>query len=109
MLILGRFKSQRLEQVGIRPVLVISSEEANEVLQIVTIISITSLKPGRKVYPIEVLMPAKVTGLSKDSIAMAHQIRAISKERLGEKIGLIETEYIKESIKKAIKVYLDIE
>ena len=97
------------EQSGIRPVLVISSEEVNEVLPIVTIISITSLKPSRKVYPIEVLMPAKVTGLSKDSIAMAHQIRAISKERLIEKIGTIETEYIKESIKKAIKVYLDIE
>ncbi len=97
------------EQAAIRPVLVISLEEVNEALPIVTIISVTSLKPGREIYPIEVLLPAKDTGLSKDSIAMAHQIRAISKERLNEKIGEIKSENIKQSIKKAIKLYLDID
>jgi mRNA interferase MazF len=59
-------------QSGIRPVLVVSSEEVNEALPIVTILSITSLKPGREIYPIEVLLTTKVTGLSKESIAIAH-------------------------------------
>lgn len=97
------------EQAGKRPVLVISTEEANEVLPIVTVLSLTSLKPGRNIYPIEVLLPAMVTGLPKDSIAMAHQIRAISKERLSEKCGYIESEDIRESIRKAIRIYLDVE
>jgi mRNA interferase MazF len=97
------------EQSGTRPVLVISSEEVNEVLPIVTVLSITSMKTGRKVYSIEVLLKSKDTGLSIDSIAMAHQIRAISKERLGNQCGIIESETVKESIRNAMKTYLELE
>jgi len=100
---------QGSDQAGIRPVLAISAEEANQSLPIVSILPITSLRPGRKVYSIEVLLPAKETGLSKDSIAMAHQIRAISKDRLREKCGSIESDEIKESIRSAVKLYLDLE
>ncbi len=96
------------EQSGTRPVLVISSEEVNEVLPIVTIVSITSLKPGRRVYPIEVSLLAHESGLSKDSIVMAHQIRSISKVRLYERCGYIASEEIRQSIRTALKVYLDI-
>lgn len=96
------------EQAGTRPVLVISAEEVNQALPIVTILSLTSVKPGRKVYPIESFLSAKVTGLPKDSIAMAHQIRAITKERLGEKCGNIGSEEIKEQVRIAIKTYLDL-
>ncbi len=96
------------EQSGKRPVLVLSAEEANAALPVVTVISITSLKPGRKVYPIEVLLPRYETGLSKDSIAMAHQIRSISKERLNGQCGFIHSQNVRESIIKAVKLYLDI-
>jgi mRNA interferase MazF len=95
------------EQSGTRPVLVISAEEANESLPIVTILSLTSVKPGRKAYSIESLLKAEDTGLPRDSIAMAHQIRAISKERLGEVCGQIISEEIKDDIRRAIKTYLD--
>jgi mRNA interferase MazF len=97
------------EQSGTRPVLIISSEEVNRALPIVTIISITSLKQGRRVYPIEVLLPSHESGLTKDSIVMAHQIRSISKEWLGEKCGSIESEETRELIKQAIKLYLDLD
>jgi len=46
------------EQAEVRPVLVISAEEVNKALPVVTIVSLTSVKPGRKVYPIEVLLDA---------------------------------------------------
>lgn len=95
------------EQAGRRPILVISAEEVNQALPIVTVLSITSVKPGRKVYPTETFLEASVTGLPKDSIAMSHQIRSISKERLGEKCGSIEDEAIREKVKTAIKTYLD--
>jgi mRNA interferase MazF len=97
------------EQAGTRPVLVISAEEVNMSLPIVTVIALTSVKPGRRVYSIEVFLPAAETGLSKDSIAMAHQIRAISKDRLIGKCGLIESGEIKTKIRNAIKTYLDME
>lgn len=95
------------EQSGVRPVLVISAEEVNNALPVVTVISLTSFKPGRKVYPIEVLLSSESTGLPKDSIAMAHQIRAISKERLREKCGEISSDEIRTKIKDSIRIYLD--
>jgi len=39
---------------------------------------------------------------------MAHQIRAISKERLGEKCGSIESKIIREEIRNIMKIYLDL-
>lgn len=95
------------EQAGSRPVIVISAEEVNQALPIVTVLSITSVKPGRKIYPTETFLEASVTGLPKGSIAMSHQIRAISKERLGEKCGSIEDESIREKVKASTKTYLD--
>lgn len=97
------------EQAGTRPVLVVSSEEANESLPVVAVVSITSLKPGRKVYPIEVMLTSKDSQLTKDSIVMAHQIRSISKERLGQQCGYIESNEIRETIRRAVKLYLDME
>lgn len=96
------------EQSGFRPVLIISVEEVNEALPVVTVMSITSVKPGRKVYPTEVFLKSGETGLLKDSIAMAHQIMAISKERLGEKCGSIESQDLKDRIKDAVKLYFDL-
>lgn len=96
------------EQAGVRPVLVISTEVVNQALPIVTIMSITSIKPGRRVYPTEVYLKSDDSGLPKDSIAMAHQIRAISKKRLGEKCGSIESDEIREKINSIIKIYFDI-
>lgn len=95
-------------QSGRRPVLVISADEANTFLPVVTIMAITSIKVGRRVYPAEVLLPIEETGLSKDSIAMAHQIRAISKERLEEKAGEIKSDYVKNQIRDSIRLYLDV-
>jgi len=96
------------EQAGKRPVLVVSVEEVNHALPIVTILSITSVKPGRKVYPTEVYLKAEDTGLPKESIVMAHQIRSISKERLGAKCGNIEEKAIREQIRNVIRTYLDL-
>ena len=48
------------------------------------------------------------TGLAQDSIVMAHQIRAIARDRLGEICGRIESEDLKKSIQEAVKLYLDL-
>lgn len=41
------------EQAGKRPALVVSPEEVNHSLPVVTVLPITSFKPGRKVYATE--------------------------------------------------------
>lgn len=94
------------EQAGTRPVLVVSTEQVNKVLPVITVLSITSMKPGRKIYPTEVFLPQKETGLDKDSIAMAHQIRSISKERLGALCGKINDPELQSEIQETMKLYL---
>jgi mRNA interferase MazF len=54
------------EQGKIRPVLVISNEDINQILPVVVVLPITSRKPGRKVYQNEVLIPAGVGGWKKN-------------------------------------------
>ena len=45
------------EQRGRRPVLVVSDEDFNLVMPVVTVLPITSRKSGRRIYPNEVLFP----------------------------------------------------
>ena len=39
---------------------------------------------------------------------MAHQVRAIAKDRLAEKCGTIENEEIRDRVRNIIKLYLDL-
>ena len=74
------------EQLGKRPVLIISNNYEN-LLDVVTIIPITSLKDGRKIYPNELLLQDE---LEKPSILLCQQIRTISKSRLIKKLTSID-------------------
>lgn len=99
------------EQKGIRPVLVISDDDYSVTMPLVTILPITSLKPGRKVYPNEVLIEkqnSNKTGLDNDSLILAHQIRTISKKRLLNLIGSIEDIEIQEIINDALRIHLNL-
>ncbi|MCL6559578.1 MAG: type II toxin-antitoxin system PemK/MazF family toxin [Firmicutes bacterium] len=93
------------EQSGKRPVLIISVEEINQTLPIVSVLPITSTKPGRTIYPTEIFLSKEATGLPNDSIAMVHQVRTISKKRLGECCGKVEKPELQKKIKRALKLY----
>ena len=82
------------EQSGTRPVLIISNEYEN-ILDIVTIIPVTSLKDGRKIYPNELLLKDE---LEKPSILLCQQIRTISKARLIKKFTSISSIKTQEKI-----------
>ena len=75
------------EQGKSRPVLVISENAINELLNVVNVLPITSRKPNRRIYPNEVLLPAKIAGLPNESIILSYQIRTIDKVRLTQKFG----------------------
>lgn len=99
---------QGSEQAGLRPVLVVSREIVNKVLPVVNVIPITSLKAGRKVYPNEVVLPAKTGGLANKSLVMCHQIRTLDKGRLTKKLGQITNPNMKKKIRKALRFQLQI-
>jgi len=70
------------EQGKSRPVLVISENAVNQLLNTINVLPITSRKPGRTVYPNEVLLQAGTSGLPNVSIILCHQIRTLDKIRL---------------------------
>jgi len=96
------------EQGKTRPVLVVSEDEINDLLNAVNIIPITSRKAGRKVYPNETLILANNFGLDKESIILCHQIRTIDKQRLSKVYGEINDRKMQSEIIDAICFQLGI-
>ena len=95
------------EQKGTRPVLIVSNEEFNQAMPNVTVLPLTSTK--RRLYPSEILLPEGKAGQPLESIVMAHQIRTISKKRLGKLFGYIAEPKLRDEIHTAIKEHLDME
>ncbi len=96
------------EQRGTRPVIVVSDENFNSVMPVVTVLPITSLKEGRRVYPNEVLLNRGEAGVMQDSIILAHQIRTIAKERLSNKVGFLGEAGAREKVKNALQIHLNL-
>lgn len=97
------------EQAGRRPVLIVSRESANAVLPVISAIPLTGRKPQRRIYPNEALIPQGEAGLERDSIAMAHQLRTLSKKRLGRRIGSLDEPGVREDVRSAMKTQLDLD
>ncbi len=95
------------EQKGTRPVLIVSNEEFNQAMLDVTVLPLTSTK--RRLYPSEVLLPEGKAGQPLESIIMAHQIRTISKQRLGRLLGYLDDAQLRDEVHRAIKEHLDME
>jgi len=96
------------EQAGVRPVLVVSRESVNTVLPVITIVTLTTRKNARRIYPTEALVPSGEGGLPSESIALAHQIRTISKNRVLGSYGWIENEIVREAVRESIRIHLDL-
>ncbi|MEO8209633.1 MAG: type II toxin-antitoxin system PemK/MazF family toxin [bacterium] len=77
------------EQGKTRPVLIVSNEDVNELLNVVNVLPITSKKKERIIYPNEVLIESGKFGLIKDSIILSQQIRTLDKIRMIKKVGVI--------------------
>jgi mRNA interferase MazF len=96
------------EQGKMRPVLVVSENEINDLLNCVNILPITSKKLNRTIYPNEVLLVVGVGGLPNESIVLCHQIRTIDKQRLTKYYGAIEDIVLQHRIIEAICFQLGI-
>ena len=96
------------EQGKTRPVLVISESALNNILPVVNVIPLTSRKPGRRVYPNEVLLISGTAGLSEDSLALSYQIRTLDKRRLTRLYGNLDDPVLQEAILGALCFQLGI-
>ena len=89
-----------------RPVLIISNDINNKYSNTVTVIPISSAK-SKNIYPFEVFLKASDIKLKNDSIAKVNQIRTIDKQRLINKITILDNFLISE-IEQAIYRHLDL-
>jgi mRNA interferase MazF len=94
------------EQGKSRPVLVISEDDINDLLNCVNILPITSKQPQRFVYPNEVFLPSNTGGLPNESLVLCHQIRTIDKKRLSLSYGDVNDILLQSAIFDAIRFQL---
>ena len=100
--------TQGSEQCGSRPVLVLSNDAVNHAIPVSTVAPFSSIKPGAKIYPTEVAIPASVTGLNKDSVVMIQQLRTLSHNRLTRKLSELVDEGYRQEIKEALRDYFEL-
>jgi mRNA interferase MazF len=80
------------EQGGTRPVIIVSRDAINAYSPVVLAIPCTTYKTGKQVYPTQVLIQSPDGGLTNDSVAMADQVRVLSKTRLLRLRGMLSDE-----------------
>ena len=77
------------EQGGVRPILIVQNDTGNKYSPTIIAAAVTS-KLTKAKLPTHIELPARSTGLQKDSIVLLEQIRTIDKKRLREKIGHLD-------------------
>jgi mRNA interferase MazF len=89
--------SRGSEQAGLRPVVIVSGNLLNQHLNIVIVVPLTTKIKKYKGNP--VLIPNEINGLKAQSEMLIFHIRSVSKDRLLNKIGSIESTEISLAIK----------
>ena len=92
------------EQGGIRPVLVVQNDVGNRYSPTVIVLAVTG-QVNKTRLPTHVPVAAMGTGLQKDSVVLAEQIRTLDKRRLREKIGSLKPE-VMQQVSEAMKISL---
>jgi mRNA interferase MazF len=80
------------EQGGTRPVLIVSRDALNANAPIVIVVPLTSRENKKRLYPTHVELPTGEGSLSKNSVALCEQVRAVSKNRLTKRIGQVSSQ-----------------
>ena len=97
--------SRDSEQSGIRPAIIIQNDKGNEHSPTTIVASITSQE--KRYLPTHVVVKPYQSGLNKVSTILMEQVRTIDKSRILSKVGHIETDWLKEKIKKSLTISLN--
>src|SRR3954463_7346721 len=91
-----------------RPAVIVSNDGANTTAErlgrgVVTIVPVTSNTD--RVYPFQVLLTAANSGLDRDSKAQAEQVRLVSVERIGRRVGVVSGDALA-ALSEALRLHL---
>jgi len=97
------------EQEGQRPALVLSNDGFNRHFPLLTVLPLTGFEgKRRKVYTVEVLLPAGAAGNPRDSIVMPHQIRTISSGGVDQILGSLRAPQLRAEVEARVLEHLGI-
>jgi mRNA interferase MazF len=93
-----------------RPGIIVSNDRANATAHrlgrgVVTVVPVTSNIV--RVFPFQVLLRAKATGLRVDSKAQAEQVRSVTVERIGPVLGQVPAQVMAE-VDEALRLHLQL-
>ena len=91
-----------------RPAVIVSNDGANTTAErlgrgVITVVPVTS--NIARVHPFQVLLDAASTGLDRASKAQAEQIRSVSVERVGPRLGALTGDLVAE-LEEALRLHL---
>ncbi len=93
------------EQRGTRPAVVVSRDAINQASPVIVVCPLTDAHHISRPYPSDVLVKAPEGGLTKDSVVLTGQIRAVAKIRLLLRLGEVQPDTIRQ-IEQALKITL---
>ena len=91
-----------------RPAVIVSNDGANTTAErlgrgVVTVVPVSS--NVARVYPFQVLLDASSSGLDRDSMAQAEQVRSVAVERIGPRLGVLTADLIA-ALDEALRLHL---
>ncbi len=91
-----------------RPGVIVSNDGANQSAArlgrgVITVVPVTS--NTTRVHPFQVLLPASETGLPQESKAQAEQVRSVTVERVGTRVGAVTGELLA-ALDEALRLHL---
>jgi mRNA interferase MazF len=91
-----------------RPAVIVSNDGANAAAArlnrgVITVVPVTS--NVTRVYPFQVMLPASDCGLPRDSKAQAEQVRSVSVERIGRRVGEVPSSLMSD-LEDALRLHL---
>lgn len=95
------------EQGGTRPVLVVQNDVGNRFSPTVIVLAVTS-QFNKARLPTHVEIASGASGLNRDSVVLAEQIRTLDKRRLKERIGCVSAEEMR-AVSRALQVSVGLE
>jgi mRNA interferase MazF len=95
------------EQAGQRPVVVMSRDSINEHSSVVVVVPVTDRANKKTIYPSHVILRVGEAGLTKESVVLGEQVRAISTTRLIRYMGHLLGPSV-DQIASALRIVLDL-
>ncbi len=95
------------EQGGERPVIIMTRDSINQNSPVVVIVPVTDRGHKRRLYPSHVVLKEGDGGLTKDSVALGEQVRAINTTRFTRFLGHLSSNSMTQ-IGTALKIVLDL-